>query len=222
MIHELETKMAGQPIPLPLDLSELKKGEEYTKVRVRGTFEHDKELFIGPRSPITNVETAGGLASDSSAARNLGVMVVTPFKLADRPETILVNRGHVTFKNKPHQLRMEGQVEGEVELVGFVRQSEKKSIFRGDVNEDGYWLVRNIEDMASWAETEPILIDADAKSTVPGGPLGGQTRVTIRNEHLSYIITWFSLALFTYILWWKNYRAATPPKRVMEMVKKQL
>lgn len=29
-----------------------------------------------------------------------------------------------------------------------------------------------------------------AESTVPGGPVGGQTRVTLRNEHLQYIITW--------------------------------
>ena len=27
-------------------------------------------------------------------------------------------------------------------------------------------------------------------STVPGGPIGGQTKVYLRNEHLQYIITW--------------------------------
>ena len=27
-------------------------------------------------------------------------------------------------------------------------------------------------------------------TTVPGGPIGGQTRVTLRNEHLQYIFTW--------------------------------
>lgn len=29
-----------------------------------------------------------------------------------------------------------------------------------------------------------------AGSTVPGGPIGGQTRVTLRNEHMQYIVTW--------------------------------
>lgn len=29
-----------------------------------------------------------------------------------------------------------------------------------------------------------------AGSTIPGGPIGGQTRVTLRNEHMQYIITW--------------------------------
>ena len=27
-------------------------------------------------------------------------------------------------------------------------------------------------------------------SSVPGGPIGGQTNVQLRNEHLSYIVTW--------------------------------
>lgn len=26
--------------------------------------------------------------------------------------------------------------------------------------------------------------------TIPGGPIGGQTRVTLRNEHMQYIVTW--------------------------------
>jgi len=27
-------------------------------------------------------------------------------------------------------------------------------------------------------------------TSVPGGPIGGQTNVQLRNEHLSYIATW--------------------------------
>ena len=30
----------------------------------------------------------------------------------------------------------------------------------------------------------------ETDSTVAGGPIGGQTNVTVRNEHLSYIFTW--------------------------------
>lgn len=33
-------------------------------------------------------------------------------------------------------------------------------------------------------------------STIPGGPIGGQTRVTLRNEHMQYIITWWVGAFF--------------------------
>ena len=36
-----------------------------------------------------------------------------------------------------------------------------------------------------------IIINYLLDSTIPGGPIGGQTRVQLRNEHGSYIITWF-------------------------------
>ena len=44
--------------------------------------------------------------------------------------------------------------------------------------------------MADVAGTEPVFLDAKAETTVPGGPVGGQTRVSLRNEHLSYVMTW--------------------------------
>ncbi len=44
--------------------------------------------------------------------------------------------------------------------------------------------------MASRLGTLPVFLDADSTSTIPGGPLGGQTKVTLRNDHLSYMFTW--------------------------------
>lgn len=40
------------------------------------------------------------------------------------------------------------------------------------------------------AGTEAVFLDAKAETTVPDGPIGGQTRVTLRDEHLSYSLTW--------------------------------
>lgn len=50
---------------------------EYRRVKVRGTFDHSRELLIGPRSDVTVVETLGNRAES-------GVYVVTPLKLSDR------------------------------------------------------------------------------------------------------------------------------------------
>lgn len=47
--------------------------------------------------------------------------------------------------------------------------------------------------MAKITGADPIFIDADFHSTAPGGPIGGQTRVTLRNEHMQYILTWLVL-----------------------------
>lgn len=49
---------------------------------------------------------------------------------------------------------------------------------------------RDIEEMAELANTSYLFIDAVKESTVPGGPIGGQTQINLRNEHLQYIITW--------------------------------
>jgi surfeit locus 1 family protein len=40
----------------------------------------------------------------------------------------------------------------------------------------------------------PVVVEADATPNPGGWPKGGQTRVTFRNEHLQYAITWFALA----------------------------
>lgn len=50
---------------------------------------------------------------------------------------------------------------------------------------------------------DPVIIDATIESTIPGGPIGGQTNVSLRNEHLSYIITWISLSGFSALFWYK-------------------
>ena len=41
-----------------------------------------------------------------------------------------------------------------------------------------------------------------SESTVPGGPIGGQTNVNIRNEHLNYLITWYTLSAATLAMWY--------------------
>ena len=47
---------------------------------------------------------------------------------------------------------------------------------------------RNLKEMAQYADTSEVFLDA--VESVPGGPVGSQTRVNLRNEHMSYILTW--------------------------------
>jgi len=71
---------------------------------------------------------------------------------------------------------------------------------------------RDLETMSRELGTDPIFLDATASSTVPGGPIGGQTRVSLRNEHLSYIITWYSLSAFTGYMWYRTILKKLPLK----------
>lgn len=49
---------------------------------------------------------------------------------------------------------------------------------------------RDLGAMSKIVDSNPILIDAVFESSIAGGPIGGQTNISLRNEHVSYIITW--------------------------------
>jgi len=138
-----------------------------------------------------------------------GYLVVTPFHLADRDMTILVNRGWVPGNHKNPNTRKAGQVEGEVEIIGIVRLAEKRAPFTPK-NQPHAWFYRDLPHMAHVAGTEPVFLDATAGSTVTGGPVGGQTRVSLRNEHLSYILTWYGLSAATAYMWVRLFIARKP------------
>ena len=93
-----------------------------------------------------------------------------------------------------------------IDLNGVVRLTDEEQRFKPKNPESGTkWSSRDVEALAAKFNTLPIFIDADQSSTVKNGPIGGQTRITLRNDHLSYLITWFSLSALTTLLWLKKY-----------------
>ncbi|CAI9538659.1 unnamed protein product [Staurois parvus] len=209
LIDQLESQVNAIPIPLSTDAAELKR-LEYRPVTVRGYFDHSKELYIQPRTlmdPEKEAREAGQITSNTES----GAHVVTPFYCTDLGVTILVNRGFVPKKKINPETRKKGAVEGEVDLVGIVRHSEKRQPFVPQNDpERNRWYYRDVEAMAKLTGAEPIIIDANFASTVPSGPIGGQTRVTLRNEHMQYIITWYGLCAATTYLWFKKFIQKVP------------
>ncbi|XP_051023015.1 surfeit locus protein 1 [Acomys russatus] len=208
LIAELESRVMAEPIPLPADPMEL-KNLEYRPVKVKGHFDHSKELYMMPRTMVDPVREARDAARLSSTES--GAYVVTPFHCSDSGVTILVNRGFVPRKKVNPETRQKGQVPGEVDLVGIVRLAETRKPFVPENSpEKNHWHYRDLEAMAKITGADPIFIDADFKSTSPGGPVGGQTRVTLRNEHMQYIITWYGLCAATSYLWFQKFARRTP------------
>jgi len=204
LIADLKSLTTAEPIPLPTDPIEL-KSLEYRRVTVRGKYDHSQELYILPRSPVDpdrEAREAGQLGSSGEAGAN----VITPFYCTDLGLTILVNRGYVPRRKIRPETRVKGQVEGEVDLVGVVRLTEVRKPFvpQNDVA-NNRWHYRDVEAMCSVTGAEPIFIDADLGSTIPGGPIGGQTRVTLRNEHIQYVMTWWSLCAATSYMWYAKF-----------------
>ncbi|KAM4663774.1 surfeit locus protein 1 [Discoglossus pictus] len=204
LIEDIESRVSAKPIPLPTDPAEL-KSLEYCPVKVRGHFDHSKEIYLLPRTlvdPEKEARNAGQITSSTES----GAHVVTPFYCSDLGITILVNRGFIPRKKVNPESRLKGQIPGEVELVGIVRLTEMRKPFVPENDpQRNRWHYRDLEAMARATGAEPILIDAVIGSTVPGGPIGGQTRVTLRNEHMQYIITWYGLCAATTYLWFKKF-----------------
>jgi len=212
LIKDLEERLHREPIEIPENLDELIK-LEYCPIKVRGEFLYDKEFIIGPRSLIIDGHGAnegkGNLISNSST--NKGYNIVTPFKLDDRDLVILVNRGWLPHKFKNPEERKKTHVEGTLELTGINRLTEKRPqfSFKNDP-EKSIWNYKDLYQMAEYANTAPIFLDM--MESFPGEemPIGSQTRVNLRNEHLSYIITWFGLSGIIGFYWYRMFILKRP------------
>nr|CAB3266714.1 surfeit locus protein 1-like [Phallusia mammillata] len=206
LIKQLEERTSSFPRPFPQDIGEL-KDLEYYPLYVTGTFDHSKEIYIEPRSLVTKGAGIDAGSLMSSQNKNIGMQVITPFRLADSDMTILVNRGFVPLANKNPVTRPQGQVEGVVQVTGLLRRNENRPpLSPSNMPKQGRWLYKDLNEMSKLTGTSPILIDAVFDpGAPPGAPIGGQTRVTLRDEHLSYIVTWYGLSIATSIMWYYRF-----------------
>lgn len=211
LIDDLNKRVSSEPIPLPTDLNELVQ-LEYCPIKVKGKFLYDKEFTVGPKSLIKDgagaSEQGGGVFS---ASGNTGYCLITPFKVEGRDTTILINRGWV--KARPAKLPKQqlGHVPGTMEVIGIVRLHERRQAFMPkNKPNDGVWFNRDLLAMADKADADPVFLDLIASSGVPGGPIAGQTRITLRNEHLTYVLTWYSLSIITGWMWHRLYIKKLP------------
>ena len=100
-------------------------------MKVRGTFLHEQESYIGPRSLLTNGSEAASRGL-SSNPEGIGWHVVTPLKLEGGPrdgDIILINRGWVPQSKLKPETRPAGQVAHPVDVVGVVRKPEPRQPF---------------------------------------------------------------------------------------------
>ena len=185
-------------------------GVEYKQVWTRGQFDHGQEILIGPRSFIdARGESVGG-GVISARDSKVGFLVITPFTLEDSGERILINRGWVSRSNMTPDTREAGQETGVVRVSGVLRLTEETSSLAppNDVRSDR-WQSRDVEALAARLKTLPVFLDLDLESSraaaVAGGPVGGQTRISLRNDHAQYMMTWWGLTAITTLLWLKRF-----------------
>ncbi|WP_284735544.1 SURF1 family protein [Dongia deserti] len=181
LIAERETRVAAEPVALPA-VGVNPASLEYRRVRLEGSFLHDKELYLGARS----------------LNGNPGYHVLTPFAPADGG-LVLVDRGWVPIERKAPERRPEGQLTGAQTVEGIVRVPPGKAWMQPD-NEPGknMWFYVDLPAMAAASDADirrDLYVDAGPAENPGKYPVGGQTRIEIPNDHLQYAITWGLLAV---------------------------
>lgn len=210
LIATIETRASADPLP-PERWSALECRSmhevglaascEFTTIRLVGRFDHSGERHIFTNAPRGS--NPGGP----------GYWILTPFDLAltGADARIYVNRGFVPEANKDAQTRPDGQIAGEVEIVGQIRSAEQRGTFTGDSNASAnVWFVRDPRELipasgaaagelAQWQGTGPsglfFYIDQIAPAPPGGLPAPRASRIELPNRHLEYALTWWGLAV---------------------------
>lgn len=211
LIAKLEERLHEEP----LDILEISSTEdlsalEYRRFKARGKFDQDinHQLYLKPRQLIVNREAL--LRGRTAHQTNTGVNVISAFYVDGTNLRILVNRGWLAMKGKDSVENSVGVGLGpkdeSIDLIGILRLSDKRQTYGLKNNETTNELhVRDIDAMARMLKTAPIYLEAAEGLSPDSGPIGGQTQLNVRNEHLNYAITWFSLAAFVFIMWYTKY-----------------
>jgi surfeit locus 1 family protein len=184
LIDARSTALAADPVALPA-AQMLEPAFDLRRVSMRGRFLHDREMYVLNRT-------------HNSVA---GVHVITPLKRlsADGGGMVLVNRGWVPQERTRPATRDEGLPTGEVEVIGIVRIgiTARSSFTPANDPANGIWFAPDPEAMSRsvGAEATNFVIEAGPGDNPHTLPVGGQTVIKLTNNHLSYALTWYGLAL---------------------------
>jgi surfeit locus 1 family protein len=182
LIATLDRRLNEAPITLPPSTEwagMTPDNSEFTRVRVRLEFLKDSDALV---------YTSGSALRDD--AKGTGYFVFSP-ALLPGGQQVVVNRGFVPSRAYPAEA-------GPQDIVGSIRWPERPSSFVSDHDKAGdIWMVRDPSAMAKfkgWGTVAPFYIEQEAPVPPGGLPHPAPLKVQLRNDHLSYAITWYGLA----------------------------
>jgi len=182
LIAEIESAKEQPPVTtIPTDTVEL-ASKNFYPVKASGTWIGDREFHVSPR--FFNGK--------------LGYFVITPLALADG-RTLLVNRGWIPAALKNPKSRPETHVRGRATLTGLLRVGDDRNGLTPENSPDkNIWFGRDAALMGEYAElpnTIPAMLDIVGEQDAQNLPVPSDGTIRLRNDHLSYIITWYGIAL---------------------------
>lgn len=159
---------------------------EFFPVKLRGTFDGKTEFHIAARY----------------YRDKLGYHILSPLRLQDG-RVVLVNRGWVPVDKKEPATRPETVIKGAQTVTGIIRTAGKKNWVLPD-HQPGknlwFWYDTAGMGASTGAEYLPLVIDAVGSQDAAKLPVPSTGEIKLRNDHLGYAITWFSVALTALVI----------------------
>ena len=183
LIERVEQRVHAAPVsaPGPAEWAGLsRENAEYRRVTATGRFASEQQTLVRAVTELGE-----------------GFWLMAPLRTSGG-FTVLVNRGFV-----PQGWRERDPSNAAVTVTGLLRLSEPRGAFlRSNAPAENRWYSRDVEAISHaqhLSGTAPYFIDAEADNVAgPSSgqpPVAGLTVVHLRNSHLQYAITWFTLAL---------------------------
>jgi cytochrome oxidase assembly protein ShyY1 len=207
LIAALDERLAAAPVPLPpaSQWAELTPGaDEFRRVRF---------------SAFLDVASSAGVYSSGSAIREdvsgPGKWYFVPARLPDGT-TVATNIGFAQDRPAKDDAPRRFVVRLPTELTGYIRFPESANVLTPAPNaEQRLWFNRDHLSMArslGWDQGNktiaPFYIDLESPVVVPDVKPGRLT-VHLKDDHMQYAITWFTLAgalVIAFGVWWRAQR----------------
>jgi surfeit locus 1 family protein len=178
LIAAAETRAHAEPVPVESLAAKKPADIEYAHAVADGEYVPGKTTYL-----FSQLEDS-----------RIGLEVLDPLRLKDG-RVVIVDRGFVPAKDN-HPAIYAPPPSGAVRVTGLVRRSEKPGPFTPTYDPSTrVFYGRDTAAIAGTAGVQaplPFVLAADAGPA--GFPEGGHTRLTFRNDHLQYALTWFALA----------------------------
>jgi len=206
LIAALDARLGAAPVPLPPE-SEWSKltpdQDEFRRVSFTATYETRLDAMVYSSGSAIRPDISGP-----------GTWAFIPARLPSS-ETLAINAGFVpnTMQDRDVQDRAVARlITGKpIEMTGYIRFPEAAGILTPNVEHDKrLWFARDHLAMAQafgWDKVAPFYIDLETPVPPSGIPKPGPLQVQLRDEHMQYAITWFTLAFAVVIafgVWWRR------------------
>jgi surfeit locus 1 family protein len=212
LIAALDQRLAEPPgaLPPPSQWGALAAAsDEFRRVQFQATYIAAPDVMVYSSGSAVREDVSGP-----------GTWAFLPARLPDGA-VVVINTGFVqnTMQDRAQQDRAVKPLltNAPVTLTGYLRFPEKAGVLTPQQNlAKRLWFTRDhlaMADALGWAgengTVAPFYIDLESPAPANGIPKPGALEVHLKDDHMQYAITWFSLAgavVIAFAVWWRAQR----------------